>query len=1002
MIQIPARLAELLHRDRSLETAVNASLEEFEPWLEAGGKRPTFFPDYTDHSIQHIQEVLATAESLIREEAWPALSPGDAAVLVLAALLHDSAMHLTREGFEALVRPGTRWTPIADFDDRPWPQLWADYTLEARRFDQRKLIDLFGDADPVHVPDLDDLKLDDRTRRLIGEFVRRHHPRLGHEVARYGVPGSTDGPLCIHGDPEIADLAGLVARSHGLSARACLPYLKKHFGRRTDPLGIHAVFLIVLLRVADYLQLQASRAPERTLKVHRIRSPYSAGEWRVHAAVRDISKHEEDREAVDVRAKPQDVETYLRLKSWLEGLQAEIDTSWAVLGEVYSRQDRGMDGIGINVRRMYSNLDDAAEFAATADYIPRQLSFTAAGPNLLKLLVGPLYGDRPEVGARELIQNAVDAVRELQTLRECGLLPEPPAFVQQEGDVVAALDRDDAGTWWLTVSDRGVGMTADVVSDYFLRAGASFRNSEAWQGMFRAPDGHSAVLRSGRFGVGALAAFLLGEEIIVATRHVSADPDEGIAFTARIDTDVIAARKVRRPVGTTIRIKLSGSAAFTLLHALPVDDRRTLQMVGVNYSTDSWDWHCLPWPKVVRIVRPLDRELDQHHRLPDANANLPKSWHRIQIPEFEDVQWTYDQAPALTCNGIVVVQQQKQQLPESGLPLLVPKVSVFDPDANLPLTLTRDALTTGTLPFLDVLFPQVLQDYIRTALRTAPSEPIIGSDDLNWYAGLMYAGIRDDSAGLEHLGHWASTEQGIVPVQSYNLWDLDMTEAFLVPPPGWRQDHTRFFWRTGDREPAILSPTFLFPNYDLMERVPSSDAAPSEGFSIGQRAARFLVDALYGLLLLPSGFSSNGWSSKYFAARHLDEGYEITGWAVIVPKAVFPELESALQELHAAAKEHLQKEIRLVQKRTLEHNEIWYVTGNPEAHTAARTLASHQLTVPVFHCTLRRKSEAPPKSALSETWYEILDSPLIPYDPIARRKLLRAPYRSMLDSDDGK
>jgi HSP90 family molecular chaperone len=37
---------------------------------------------------------------------------------------------------------------------------------------------------------------------------------------------------------------------------------------------------------------------------------------------------------------------------------------------------------------------------------------------LLKLLVGPLYSDDPGIGLRELLQNAIDAVRELKELQE--------------------------------------------------------------------------------------------------------------------------------------------------------------------------------------------------------------------------------------------------------------------------------------------------------------------------------------------------------------------------------------------------------------------------------------------------------------------------------------------------------------------------------------------------------------------------------------------------------
>ena len=50
------------------------------------------------------------------------------------------------------------------------------------------------------------------------------------------------------------------------------------------------------------------------------------------------------------------------------------------------------------------------------DYLPIRASFRAADADLLKLLIGPLYGDKPGIGMRELIQNAIDAVRELWQL----------------------------------------------------------------------------------------------------------------------------------------------------------------------------------------------------------------------------------------------------------------------------------------------------------------------------------------------------------------------------------------------------------------------------------------------------------------------------------------------------------------------------------------------------------------------------------------------------------
>src|SRR5262249_15067399 len=158
--------------------------------------------------------------------------------------------------------------------------------------------------------------------------------------------------------------------------------------------GVHAVFLMTLLRVADYLQIEFERAPAQMLQVKQLASPVSAGEWKAHHAVKDVRHTHEDPEALFVEVFPDDVQTYFRIRSWLSGIQGELDASWAVLGEVYGRY-AGLNNLGIVVRRILSSLDDRKEFAAKVSYVPVQATFRAADADLLKLLIEPLYGSRP-------------------------------------------------------------------------------------------------------------------------------------------------------------------------------------------------------------------------------------------------------------------------------------------------------------------------------------------------------------------------------------------------------------------------------------------------------------------------------------------------------------------------------------------------------------------------------------------------------------------------------
>ena len=45
----------------------------------------------------------------------------DAAVLILATVLHDLGMHLTSDGFWSLVQGQSWHQPLPEFGDRPWP-----------------------------------------------------------------------------------------------------------------------------------------------------------------------------------------------------------------------------------------------------------------------------------------------------------------------------------------------------------------------------------------------------------------------------------------------------------------------------------------------------------------------------------------------------------------------------------------------------------------------------------------------------------------------------------------------------------------------------------------------------------------------------------------------------------------------------------------------------------------------------------------------------------------
>ncbi len=682
---IPSFLSATFGSDHKLAAFVSHAVGAVEAHIDAN--RMVFFPEYTDHSVRHIELTLQSALDLATLPARGLLTATDAAALVTAVTLHDAGMHITKDGFESLIADDTQWKGVPFFDKTSWKSLWEEFYAEATRFDGRKLRQLFGDDyRPVrHLPS-SGAAWDDLDYLLVGEFLRRHHPRLAHEIALYGLPSKKGGaveicPASSSDQKFLADISGLIARSHGLDLRTCLDYLSTTYKNKIDPRGSHPIFLSVLLRIADYFQIQASRAPTARTEVDTFRSKLSEREWTVHQSVKDIN-NSGDPEAITVIAEPKDVETFLRLKNWTSGLQNELDRSWAILGEVYGLQTHNsLNLLGLKIRRIKSNIDDVDDFAKTVSFVPAKITFEAANADLLKLLVGPLYGDdHPGMGLRELFQNAIDAVREFEDLADQHPELRRSDRIKQKEDVRLSVKCDKHGTpTEIEVTDRGVGMTPEIIRDYFLKAGASFRRSTAWRAEHEDNEGHSRVLRTGRFGVGALAAFLLGDEMEVITRHVFAT--DGVRFVARLDDESISLDKVAAQIGTIIRIKIPESRQAAVSDIVPESWDKE-----INFYSQSGHYF-LRKPSLSRHFSGR-KPLPLAGYLPQPDDNVSPEWRKFSTKQFPAVFWTYDDNfPSLSSNGIVI---SVGSTPYDRIEFLTqPSLSVFDKDGLLPVNLQR-------------------------------------------------------------------------------------------------------------------------------------------------------------------------------------------------------------------------------------------------------------------------------------------------------------------------
>jgi Histidine kinase-, DNA gyrase B-, and HSP90-like ATPase len=724
-----------------------------------------FFPAYTDHGPEHAKHVIRAAVRLIPDDVWSGslLYPQDACVLICACLLHDIGLHLREEGFLELVAEDSEYRPLLWFDrehpprlrDLPWHVAWQLFRQDARHFNKSQLDRLLGpehDGTPAVAFGDEDCHPDrwtDADRLLIGEFLRRHHARLAHEIAIYGYPGARESfPVLSEVLPTLANPIGLAARSHGESLRAMVDYCEYRHSGNQRPWGTVLPYLMGVLRVADYFQLDAKRAPPLLLRLKNPVSRASVDEWSSHAAISSISWEHRDQLAVYVEVNSSHgLRTHLQLSELLADLQRELDSTTAVLSEVYTGSS--LSTLRLSRQRIHTNLDDAS-LHEQLPYIPRRAALSS-DEDLFRLVVSDLYGNQPEVAGRELLQNAVDAVRERRRWEaSSGKTLADDCFRGQGADVSVVLEKRDGDQMVLRVADRGIGMTPEVVIDYFLRAGASFGPSRA---DFEHVDAiqSAAWMKAGRFGVGVFAAFLFGSRVEVETRHVSAA--RGISFSADIEDEGVQLEWADLPLGTQVSVPFDPRATDDRLMGYlidrVVDGLYMLERIAGFYRLSK------PTVKFQFIEEGGSvSSVATRGDVPTPGERLPDLWRTVKAPGFDAVMWT---SSTRSVGGAEVVHNgmgiQEPNILDNHLLLdaydwsheraawLVdtPPLAVFDSRHLLGVALNRYRLKSRTLPFEQELLGSIGMDILGWALAGRPSPhplsvnwglaPVVGSSD---------------------------------------------------------------------------------------------------------------------------------------------------------------------------------------------------------------------------------------------------------------------------------
>jgi len=175
----------------------------------------------------------------------------------------------------------------------------------------------------------------------------------------------------------------------------------------------------------------------------------------------------------------------------------------------------------------------------------QQGTINVTSENIFPIIKKFLYSDH-EIFLRELISNAVDATQKLKTLASVG------EFTGELGDLTIRVAVDKKKKT-LTVSDRGIGMTAKEIEKYINQI--AFSGAEEFMKKYK-KDANAII---GHFGLGFYSSFMVSDKVEIVTK--SYKRSRAARWTCKGDPAYVLEEFDREERGTDIILHIDKESA---------------------------------------------------------------------------------------------------------------------------------------------------------------------------------------------------------------------------------------------------------------------------------------------------------------------------------------------------------------------------------------------------------------------------------------------------------
>lgn len=167
--------------------------------------------------------------------------------------------------------------------------------------------------------------------------------------------------------------------------------------------------------------------------------------------------------------------------------------------------------------------------------------------NIFPIIKKFLYSDN-EIFLRELVSNAVDATQKLKRLASMG------QFTGELGDLKVEISVDEEKKT-ITVSDRGLGMTAEEIKKYINQI--AFSGATEFVEKFKEAKDANEII--GRFGLGFYSAFMVADQVEILSLSYQTG-SEPVRWICDGSTEFEISESTRTERGTDIILHINAES----------------------------------------------------------------------------------------------------------------------------------------------------------------------------------------------------------------------------------------------------------------------------------------------------------------------------------------------------------------------------------------------------------------------------------------------------------